>query len=490
MSADGTGGGRVRLRRRTRRARWRRAGAAAAALLALLTAVAGCSGGGPAGDRDGHARTGGGAGEIRIATGTDLSSGGIRQELIEEAARQLDLDVKVTVVELPDDTDRQRSQLAAALQAGNRDDYDIVNLDVTWTAEFAAEQLIEPLEGDLAGLDVREETDIWPSVRDTVEYGGKAWAVPWNTDVGLLYYRADKIGDESLRTWRQLDGTVRRHEPSGTDRGKLKAGLVTQLDSYEGLTVNTHEAVWRHDGDIVDGEHAVRVAEQNAQRGLQELSDAFTKDAPDKLPLLGENSLRSDETGAVERFLAGEALTMRNWPFAKSRIEEHLQKPGPGGDPPRYGITALPDGSAPGQSGHAVLGGQNLAIAAGSPDSADARRLVKQITSNGELAARLYDGGFVPARKSAVPGGCSHRGWSLPARAPEGTLEEQYVEALCWSMEHARPRPATPYYAAVTRDIQDVMSKRLSAAPSAPPVDEHATPGDLRQLLRKSLNGW
>ncbi|MGW0336992.1 hypothetical protein ACWD0J_35055 [Streptomyces sp. NPDC003011] len=78
---------------------------------------------------------------------------------------------------------------------------------------------------------------------------------------------------------------------------------------------------------------------------------------------------------------------------------------------------------------------------------------------------------------------------SLPDRVPQGTLEEQYVEALCWSMKHARPRPSTPYYASVTRAIQDVMTSKLRAAPEPPLEEEQASTEDLRQLLQNSLLG-
>lgn len=455
----------------------------------LLFAVTACGAAAPpdAAPPDGAAADGA-AVPLRIATGTDLTSSGVRRKIIEEAAR--DLDLRVSFVELPDDADRQRSQLVAALQAGNQDAYDIVNLDVTWTHEFAAQGLIEPLEGDLAELDVRAEEDIWPSVRSTVEYDGKAWAVPWNTDVGLLYYRADLLGaDPELRTWQELIKTVQGY---GREPGGPRVGLVTQLDSYEGLTVNTHEAVWRNGGEIVSDEGEVRVADEKAVRGLFDLADAFAARG-NQLPVLGEGSLDSDETGSIRRFLAGEALAMRNWPFARFLLKEHMSEPD-GSDAnaevPRYGVTALPAGKGAEGISHAVLGGQNLAIADGSSRQRDARRLIGRITS---VAAgeKLHAGGFVPAHRSALPGKCSEGGRSLPGRVPQGEgLDAQYVEALCWSMKHAWARPATPYYGAVTRDIQDVMTRRLRDAPKQPPLGTgKSSPEDLRDLLADSLRG-
>lgn len=446
---------------------------------AVLLAVTACSGA-PAKPTPQEAS---GDGELRIVTGTDLTSTGIRQEIIEEAAGELGLDVRI--IELPDDADRQRSQLVAALQAGNREHYDIVNLDVTWTAEFAAQDLIAPLEGDLASLDPLEDDSIWPSVRETVEYEERAWAVPWNTDVGLLYYRADLLGDDPrLATWQQLARTAERFR-----RGEsgLSAGLVTQLDSYEGLTVNTHEAVWRNGGEIVDADGEVRVSEEGARDGLNELSNAFSA-RTGRLPVLDEMSLHSDETATIEHFLAGRALTMRNWPFARLRLAEGgLEKSDGGEQGQRYGVTVLPGGGN-GELGHGVLGGQNLAVVADTPDRQKAGDLIEEITSRAN-GRRLYEEGFVPARKDAVPGACGRRSTPIPSRAPDGTLEEQFRQALCWSMEHARSRPATPYYGAVTRTVQDVMSTRLARAPQSPDTEDDVDPEDLRERLVEALAG-
>ena len=56
-------------------------------------------------------------------------------------------DEKVTLKELAGEADAQRETLVQSLQAGS-DDYDVMALDVVWTAEFAANQWLQPLNGD------------------------------------------------------------------------------------------------------------------------------------------------------------------------------------------------------------------------------------------------------------------------------------------------------------------------------------------------------
>jgi multiple sugar transport system substrate-binding protein len=447
-----------------------------AVLLSLLLLLAGCSGGSEPVEPPEHCAEPTGEPVLRIAAGSDLTSGGIRRKLIEDwDSGHKDIDVKI--VQLSDDADRQRGQLMAALQAGNQDCYDIVLLDITSTAEFAEQGLISPVGGKL-------DEDIWPGVRATAEYEGEAWAVPWNTDVGLFYYRADLLGrDRDLSTWKQLEQAVAAFDRAKDDR--VVAGLITQLAPYEGLTVNTHEAVWRKEGQIVDGDGMVRVAEPKAVDGLDDLADAFEK-AGDGLPLLGPDSLDSDETDSLEHFLQGEALTMRNWPFVLGRLVDGRGKSGDSETAEtEYGVAPLPDGAA-------ALGGQNLAIAKNSAHREEARELIDFLTS--EDAGRcLYAGGFVPAREQSLEGACDKKlvEGDLPGQdeIPDD-LHQQFETALRKSLKKAQPRPVTPYYATVTRDIQRLVHEMLDEAAEEngdPKAGETAE--QLSNALKSSMKG-
>ncbi len=383
---------------------------------------------------------------LRIATGSDLTGTGIRALLIQHWAEERN--VPVRIVQLPDTADGQRSQLVASLQAGNPYCYDLVNLDVTWTAEFAAQRLITPVDpgGD----------DFWPAASKGVRYGDENWAVPWNTDVGLLFYRADLIGPGGLGTWDALTETVRNFRPE-RDRD-VRAGLLTQLEPYEGLTVNAAEAVWRAGGEIVSGEGEkakVTVDEPRATAGLLDLVKAVgDEESGPGLPVIGASSRHLNEQSSLESFLSGHALMLRDWPFAAVQLAQ-AEKRGTGENRPRYGVTQLPRTRTGGSA--AALGGQNLAVVAGSGHDALARDLLAHLTSAGAERC-LRDGGFVPARRSALVGECDAAKY-VGGAAPHGTelpadFRRAYDRALRAALEDARPRPVTPYYAAVTREIQ------------------------------------
>ncbi|MCD0486021.1 extracellular solute-binding protein [Streptacidiphilus sp. ASG 303] len=453
-------------RTRPRPGPWRRAAAALLAL-AVLPAAASCTGTPPAGPAapgpDAADRT------LTVATGSDLSGTGVRRRLILDwAARNR---VRVRIVRLSDDADRQRSQLVAALQS-RTGRYDVVNLDVTWTAEFADGGLIQPLHG--SGFADLLDHDTWPAVAGTARRGGRIWAVPWNTDVGLLYYRRDLLPPDRYpppRSWDDLAAATARFArsperalPAGQH---VRAGLLTQLKEYEGLTVNTLEAVWRGGGRVVDDRGRVAVGSAAAQAGLDSLLYA-RRDGGGGLPLLGADSLRADESASLRRFLAGESLYLRNWPYAYGQLKDARDKPEDRSAAGRadYGVLRLPWASA--------LGGQNLAVAAGSAHRALAEQLVADLT--GPQAERcLFAGGFAPARPSALTGRC---------RPGDPAPDPAYTAALRDSLDRARARPATPYYAAFTRDVQDTVAAVLrGTAPAAPAATV------LADRLRRSLSG-
>lgn len=169
----------------------------ASALLLVLLLAAGCDAGGDGpggtdapGGRSGAAGAPDAPGEIVLASGRDVTGkGGIRQQLIDEWNRQ-ELSKgsgnRARLVELPGSADQQRSQLLGALQSGSAE-YDVVNLDVTWVPEFAAAGLVQQLPAPLV------DSDVIPSVAATARWRDQLYAVPFNSDVGLLFYRSDYL---------------------------------------------------------------------------------------------------------------------------------------------------------------------------------------------------------------------------------------------------------------------------------------------------------
>lgn len=123
-------------------------GVAALALAApLIAACGGDDGGGSsAGQNSAFQENLDSRGPITMVQGKDNS--GVAQPLIDKWNAEHP-DEQVTLKEQTDEADQQHDDLVRNFDAQNAD-YDVVHVDVIWTAEFAAKGYLQPLEGDLA----------------------------------------------------------------------------------------------------------------------------------------------------------------------------------------------------------------------------------------------------------------------------------------------------------------------------------------------------
>jgi multiple sugar transport system substrate-binding protein len=344
-----------------------------AAVLAVVAGAAGCTGPGTA-----QALTRGGAltgeGPITFVTGADTS--GYIQPLLNRwnAAHPAE---KVTLVQLPADADDQHAQMVANLQARS-DLYDVFDLDVIWTPEFAAQGWIIPLTPRLFPLG-----QFLPSAVGTAEWDGRLWAVPYKSNAGLLFYRKDILaaaGVQPPRTWAQLAGEAATIAPR-----YHMYGYAGQYKLYEGLTVNFAEAVQSAGGAILspDGKHVVLNSPQ-AREGLQFLAGGIRRG------WIPRAALSWDENAASAEFDAGKLLFMRNWPLAYGLAS----KPGPGSSVAgKVGVAPLPGPHGPGSSS---LGGGNLAISAFSRHQRTALQFIRYFTSEASDREVLTQGSLPP----------------------------------------------------------------------------------------------
>ena len=235
----------------------RRAIPGIAVLAAGLLYLTGCTAGGaPAG---GPAPSADGIGPITFAIGKDNSGWlqGVITGWNTDHPGQ-----KVTLLLLPEAANDQLAQLVANLQAKS-DLYDVIDMDVIWTAEFASNGWIIPLPQSQFPLG-----DFLKPAVDTAMYQGRLYAVPDYSNADLLYYRKDilaKAGKQPPRTWAQLQQLAKTVAP----RYGLY-GYAGTFAPYEGLTVNFAAAVQSAGGSILSPEGTkVTVDSAKALQGLR-----------------------------------------------------------------------------------------------------------------------------------------------------------------------------------------------------------------------------
>src|SRR6266516_2785770 len=122
--------------------------------------------------------------DLVVAGGTDTSINRQREQLINQwNAGARGHDPPARFVEISNIADLQHNQLMAAEQSGSCG-YDALMLDVIWTAEFAADGLIRAIPS----RDIDDRNGFFPNVLQTGEWNGQQYAIPFDSNVGLLYY--------------------------------------------------------------------------------------------------------------------------------------------------------------------------------------------------------------------------------------------------------------------------------------------------------------
>ncbi|MEV7995768.1 extracellular solute-binding protein [Streptomyces sp. NPDC086077] len=444
-----------------------------AALLALLL-LAACTGGG---DGTRAAPTADVQGDIVVAGGRDVTGkNGIRQQLIDAWNRQQERDgtgYRARLVELPGSADEQRSQLLGALQSGSAS-YDVVILDVTWVPEFAAAGLVRPLPGEVL------DTDVVESVAGTARWDGEVYAVPFNSDVGLLYYRRDHLRDGGVQRtdlrggldWRELEAmadSLDENPPEGYEKG-----WTTQLAAYEGRTVNAVEAF----ASAVPG-LALTDADGHYDATVEELTEGIAElRRRTQAPYLLQDAVHSDEAASLGDFAEGRTAFLRHWPYAYFTLHQTLTAD-------RLGVAPLP--------GRAVLGGQNLAVTGASKRPGKAQELIRYLTGK-ESERCLLDAGFAATRTSAytddavrcaVPAASPSLSGESADRTPRDAAgRPAYARSILLpALQDAVHRPRTASYGAFTQ----TFTGRLGALFGDSPPGDAALAASLDEALRKAL---
>lgn len=398
-----------------------------AALLAVAAvALAGCgddsSSGGDSGG-GGAAPALEGRGPITLATGKDTS--GNMQKLVDQWNTDHP-DEKVTITELPESADDQRQQMVQNAQVKS-DAYDVLNLDVVWTAEFAANRWIVELPKDEFDLDAF----LKPAV-DTATYVDKLYAVPVYSDGALLYYRKDlltKAGvTEPPKTWDEMSEACKKVQ--ALPEGKGISCYAGQFDKYEGLTCNFSEAVQSAGGVVVGEDGKPNVNTQEAKDGLNFLVNAV------KSGEIPKAAITYKEEEGRRAFQDGKLIFHRQWPYQWNLANATDGTSKVAG---KFDVAPLPGKDGPGVS---TLGGHNHAISAFSKNKATALDFIKYFTSEESEKSNLLATSQAPTRANLYDD-------------PELIDKFPYLPILKASIENAMPRPKVVQYGDVTAAIQE-----------------------------------
>lgn len=345
--------------------------------------------------------------------------------------------VRVVEESLPASTDQQHQYYVTNLEGGSGA-FDLLALDVIWIPEFSRAGWIR----EITPLFTEEEQkDFFPGALEAATFQGRLYAAPWYIDAGLLYYRKDlleKYGLERPKHWEELVRVSKIILDREADPRLV--GFVWQGKQYEGLVCNALEYLWSHGGAVME-ENRIALDGPAAREALQFMRKMISVDRISP-PLV----TTADEEVTRRIFGEGNAIFMRNWPYAWKLFQS-----GESRVRGKVGVSPLP--SFRGHPPAATLGGWHLGINRASRHPKEAERLIRYLTSpevQKALAIRL---GYQPSRRSL------YRDRELIEQAP--FLLELYDIFLT-----AKPRPVTPYYLMFSQIMQPEFSAAITGIKS------------------------
>ncbi len=401
----------------------RRTVAATATVSALLLAACGGGGGDPGAGAGSPAELDlSQQGDIEFWRGKDFT--GEIPRLVEKFNAQHP-EGQVTMVELPDSADLQRSQIIQNTETRNPD-MAVVQVDVVWTAEFAANGYIEELPSDEFPTD-----EMLPAAVASATYFDKLYAYPIASNGGLLFYRKDLLDRYDLQpptTFEEMKtacDTIR----DGEDDPALGC-YAGQFQKYEGLTVNFDEAVHGAGGVIVGEDGKPDVASPEAAEALQTLVEWFEDG------YIPEGAITWQEEQGRQAFQDGELIFHRNWPYVYQLANKTDGSSKVAG---AFDVAPLPGISGPGVSS---LGGGNYAIAKNAANKGTAADFIQFMAAEEQQKANALAASEPPALASLYTD-------------PEIVEKYPYFPTLLASIETAQPRPKAVQYGDVTLAIQD-----------------------------------
>jgi trehalose/maltose transport system substrate-binding protein len=392
-----------------------------------------------------------------------ISCGALGQEL--EMCRQgaqawaAEAGTDVQVVSTPNSA-TERLALYQQLLAAEAPDVDVFQIDVVWPGILGTQ--LRDLRGQTGGAEAQHLPALVKN--DTVD--GRLVALPWFSDAGLLYFRKDlldRYGQQVPETWEELTDGARRIQDAERAAGHTGMwGFVWQGRAYEGLTCDALEwLVSSGAGHIVDEQGRIDLHEPEAVTALSRAASWVGTISPPGVLNYGEEEARGV-------FQSGNAVFMRNWPYAWS-LAQGAESPVRG----LVGVAALPSGE-PGGTHAATLGGWQLAVSRYSRHPEQATSLVLYLTSAAEQKRRAVVASFNPTIPALF-----EDPQVLAANPFLGRLRNTFLDAV------ARPAgPTRRRYNQVSYEFFNAVHAVLSGRLTAKEAVE-----DLRDRLRRLRRG-
>lgn len=376
--------------------------------------------------------------EVTITFSFGLDPGGAIRALAERYS-EITPGVTVEPLELPSTPNEQYDRYVTTFAAQD-DSIDVLLTDIIWVPQFAAAGWIKNVDNDIS------EASVNTLLRGPVNanrYRGELHGLPLFTDTGLLYYRTDlleKYGFNPPETWEELVAQSRTILDG--ERDPNLTGIVFQAAQIEGITINFLEFFKGTGGSVLDsrGDYVLPEYAPEARAALQFMYDMIYEYevAPVSVTTANPNDNRIT-------FQEGNAIFMRNWPFAWGSLQDTEQSEVAG----NVGIAPIPYFEGNGGATTSNLGGWQIAVSSYTDNPDAALGFLQWAVSEEAQMILAEQGSQLPVLAS------------LYQDEAFRSLNPLYEDILS-ILERTFPRPVTEYYTEISAKMQPELNGALT----------------------------
>jgi len=327
---------------------------------------------------------------------------------------------------------------------------DVMSIDVVYPAEFASNGWTVDLTSRWSASD---RANYLQGPIKSCTYNGMVVAAPLRTDLGVLYYRTDIISTPPT-TFDDLTNLAK------SNASKARYGYVWQGSQYEGLVCDFVEVLGGYGGAVLDPNNSKSVT-VNSPQGVQALTEMVSW-----VGTISPISITTfTEEPARQAFQNGDAIFMRNWPYAYSLGNASGSKVAG-----KFDIHSMPYGGS-NTVGHSCTGGWNMAINAFSknPDASWSFMQYMLVAYAQKHLAIMCS--FTPALQSVY-------------NDPDVQAKQPLFTKLAPILQNALPRPVSPVYPDLSNIIQNHVHQALTKVAS-PAAALSALQSELQALVSK-----
>jgi multiple sugar transport system substrate-binding protein len=359
----------------------------------------------------------GAKGDVTLCMGKDTS--GDKTALVKQFNEE-NPGLNAKLLEFSTSADEQRAQFVQRQQAKSSE-CDVFYSDVIWTAEFASQKWLYDMSPYVDG----KKADLIPATLETVNFDGKFWGVPQQTDSAFLYYRTDQVS-EPPATWQEVYQVAQQND-----------GIVYQGAPYEGLTCDYLELAFAAGGQVIsdDGKKSMINSPENV-KALQFMVDGVKQG----IAANGVTTYMEEESRRY--WESGKATIMRNWPYAYALGQKKGSKVAD-----KFDVMPFPTFEGGGKA--AILGGHNFVISAYSKNPGGALKLTDFFISPEVQKIEFTEYSLAP---------------TLAAVYDDPDVQKKYPFAadLKVSVEQAKSRPVSPVYPQISQAIYNNVNAALA----------------------------